>query len=953
MIKNFKLPGKSPSIYTLQPVPPHTKVLEALECEDYEKFEEELQDGLRTKSINLNRIYDAPVNQSLLDIACSSPGMHRFVELLITNGADVNSVNPVYKTTPLHLAVENSDACTVRQLLGNILTNVNTPDSKGNTPLHVAAILNKVRVIEFLLQHPTVKVNATNLEGETPLHTALIYNQEDSVLCLIKNFDVDLDEIRDNKGQTCRDIMRNKFPDIVFHAHIDDSKSGKGEDTHHTSLLPLLHSGDVDTFRMRVKADKSCLDKDNLESYTYLQYACEHGLPEVVKTLLNCGANPNGTCYRNSKPPIVIAIYRGHLNIVRTLLDHPATSYTVDDGTVLHAVLHGIMKYDDNPSPHHIECVEYLLDKINPDKLTINQPDTARNTVLHLAVRLNSPRIIRILLDKGAYIGYKNALEEMPVTRMNPEILESYLDDCISTNNLRHTNNKYEIIYNYNFIAPVSNAGGTPRSPGEITNWQEVISETEPLAAMSEVVELRPLLEHPVLTSFLNLKWYTIRKQFWISGLFYFLFWALLMAYTSIVILELCGTIKSDFKLVVIENLLRISTLVLCGILFLHDCVQFSFTPLKYLSRYENWIRILLVGFTIAVTFRRPGPTIDLDYESTSLVPPIASIAILLASTELILLIGRHPRLSNQTEMFKLVTFNFLKFLAWYLILLLAFDFSLFLLFKDKKSSKELDPAGNSTETNLRYFQNIGTTIFKSIIMMAGEFDVQNIPFSRYPLCSYVLFTLFVFFITIVLYNLLNGLAVSDIQNIKNDAKLIAIERRAKLITNMEKVAIGDPFLYLRIVDKLITSFHCAAAERTQQTRSKYINMFNARVHLFPYLLPDMKAHVSPNNENRVNFIATESFRKQPGTCTCFQQQWMDWYINPEVVKKSEVILKNKAKKADDVTDNINIRKLVADYKAEILKAVEESSKRTEESLAHLNHVTVEIVSLMKRKLES
>lgn len=47
--------------------------------------------------------------------------------------------------------------------------------------------------------------------------------------------------------------------------------------------------------------------------------------------------------------------------------------------------------------------------------------------------------------------------------------------------------------------------------------------------------------------------------------------------------------------------------------------------------------------------------------------------------------------------------------------------------------------------------------------MLTGEFDASNIHFKQNA-ASYVLFVIFVFLISTVLNNLLNGLAVSDTQ---------------------------------------------------------------------------------------------------------------------------------------------------------------------------------------------
>ena len=58
----------------------------------------------------------------------------------------------------------------------------------------------------------------------------------------------------------------------------------------------------------------------------------------------------------------------------------------------------------------------------------------------------------------------------------------------------------------------------------------------------------------------------------------------------------------------------------------------------------------------------------------------------------------------------------------------------------------------------------------KTVIMFAGEMDYTDINI-QHPL-GYVLFLLFVFLMVIVLMNLLNGLAVSDIHKIQKEVIL-------------------------------------------------------------------------------------------------------------------------------------------------------------------------------------
>jgi ankyrin repeat protein len=76
--------------------------------------------------------------------------------------------------------------------------------------------------------------------------------------------------------------------------------------------------------------------------YTVLNYVCRGGVPDVVKWLLNHGADPNPQGCRNWPPLIIVANY-GHLEVVQMLLEHNADIHIWNDSgmTPLHKAASG------------------------------------------------------------------------------------------------------------------------------------------------------------------------------------------------------------------------------------------------------------------------------------------------------------------------------------------------------------------------------------------------------------------------------------------------------------------------------------------------------------------------------------------------------------------------------------------------------------------------------------
>lgn len=119
------------------------------------------------------------------------------------------------------------------------------------------------------------------------------------------------------------------------------------------------------------------------------------------------------------------------------------------------------------------------------------------------------------------------------------------------------------------------------------------------------------------------------------------------------------------------------------------------------------------------------------------------------------------------------VAVNFAKFLLAYICLLIAFGLSFAVLFNDY-------PA----------FENILWSVLKSFTMMSGELEFEDIFYGDYkvkfPVTSHIIFLAFVLLVTVILTNLMLGLAVSDIQGLQVSATLDRLVRQAELVSRLE-----------------------------------------------------------------------------------------------------------------------------------------------------------------------
>lgn len=97
------------------------------------------------------------------------------------------------------------------------------------------------------------------------------------------------------------------------------------------------------------------------------------------------------------------------------------------------------------------------------------------------------------------------------------------------------------------------------------------------------------------------------------------------------------------------------------------------------------------------------------------------------------------------------VTVNFATFLLAYCCLLIAFGLAFSVLFSNYAAFK------------------LPASLVKTVMMMSGELEYEDIFYNNknnthYPVTAHGMFLIFVLLVTVILTNLLVGLAVSDIQ---------------------------------------------------------------------------------------------------------------------------------------------------------------------------------------------
>lgn len=139
----------------------------------------------------------------------------------------------------------------------------------------------------------------------------------------------------------------------------------------------------------------------------------------------------------------------------------------------------------------------------------------------------------------------------------------------------------------------------------------------------------------------------------------------------------------------------------------------------------------------------------------------------------------------------KRVLRTFVKVFLSFALIIFAFAISFKILFGSDELDrvyKQSDDNGTTSssyevperEPNMRNFEGISTTFVKVLVMMAGEYTIEPSKLKWYQL---VLFGVFVVF-SFLIFNLLLGMSIEDIQNLREDSIQHDLERKARKIVD-------------------------------------------------------------------------------------------------------------------------------------------------------------------------
>lgn len=664
------------------------------------------------------------------------------IAVLMKSRANITAVDKNDRTV-LHQCAEEGRTDALQMFLrrkkGKIL--LGFADKDDNTALHIAASQGNMRILKKLLD-AGAHIERKNEDEQTPLHLAAIAGHVKVINELLKR-----------------------------HAEAvqDDDENAN------TALHLAAMNGQIDCIKALILGGAH-IGARNAKQWTALDCCANAGMNKCAAILLEYDAPVDPKDKRNVTP-LHLACQRGHPEMVQLLLDWKAdvTIRAVDGRNALDFAI----------DCGNVECAQVLI-------RSETWKDSLRNRTESICSgqRINTP--MRKLIKKM------------------PSVAVEAFGRCMSDNGKNSEDLKYEVSFDYEFLddeflcgkwvseedlTSLESLSLIPDSKiydehGKVNpeavpydNDVKLLVENHPLMIMVRSKRAN-LLEHPLPASLLNHKWKSFGFHSYMLNLaFYILFVCVFNAYmlTAVPPYLIDRSKTSKGCQVVLENVtaaaefwgtgcqcyqgyqqpLHFLVWILAIVYLIVEIVQLGITGSEYFTSFTNILEFTMYSLAIITVM-------DVDpYDVRERWQwHIGAVVLLLSWFNLILFLKKTPEYGIYVLMFNSVVKTFLSLSVILILFVLMFAFPFHVLLR-----------------NQPWFEFPWNAAIKTSVMMIGEFEYTAIFDAMrtsdafedqmlYTTLTNILFVVFMVMMSIVVMNLLVGLAVDDIKGVQDNAVL-------------------------------------------------------------------------------------------------------------------------------------------------------------------------------------
>ncbi|KAF7998152.1 hypothetical protein HCN44_009550 [Aphidius gifuensis] len=810
-----------------------------------------------------NKFTDKPM--TLLDAACLN-GYSKLVECLLDMEIDPNKYNRHYKCCPLNFSMEFYQVKCMNILLKDPRTDIDVQNEFGYTILHQAVQRNNTELVKYLLDQKS-SPNIPDFRYRTPLYLAVEKSNYNiiNIIMMESKIPLDIDTFRDPMTKkTTRELLSEKYPDIELPPREQEQAI-----TYHKLAYSFEINGEDNFLQDFYKIEK--YKTRQLEELLSIgaKKNCLVAVDFLLKQLVNKKSlddddddDDDGAVLDQA---IINAVEQGHVEVLQAILMSELTNNNYD-----HLIMELTRKASDtfrlqDKLKSRAACLKMIITRLN-----VNCRDDKGNTPLHVAVYFNNKETIDVLLGQGGYINAKNNNGDTPLSKIQNQVLSRCLDKQLNvTNNIVDK----QVFINYSFLNPHLK---------KFDNNSRRLPEMEPLKYLSDNPYYKSLLTHPIISSFVDLKWQKIKLINYINLFLYLIFHFNLNFYILTYFYEQKNN-ELFIKSWIFIKPLKIIYIILC----LRELFHFLIAKFEYIKNFENLIDLLLYSLTGILLFR-------------NFIYP--AVVIILSTFKFIRIIGNFPTFAIKNLLFETVAKNILKMLLLHSNFLWSFSFAFFLIFGSQKLTdySTIDLSDNTTDNAKinNNFDGILQSMFVTIIMAAGEFNANDIPFDTDPILSRCVFTLFIFIIVVILFNSLTGIVVANTDEIFGKTEILDIQHKINMISYIENIIFGYVkndtiskstllhkiwwYCLLEIMSRRITLFKSSQAQDDVTVVIEPFGKYNFDYNKRP-LSESVYRKIIPRIIN--NISNREDFKKHERNYTHDDYEIVK-FINDEVLKK-------------------------------------------------------------------
>ena len=341
---------------------------------------------------------------------------------------------------------------------------VNLPDKEGRSAIHYALMGKNPELVHYLLEHGS-DPNKRTIRNETPLHFAAKYSSCQEIETLVEHgasikainwtlvenlieqrnrqdklyYDSDETQISALKkalGLKTPESLEEEFDDeeeeeAPRYEEIDDDDDDGGEryaETDNSSSAPKKKNGssaeDSETVTITDIDDipfdllpRDVSDAATVDGLTALHYAAQNGSLDIIKFLVEHGADISAQDYEQSRSVIHFAAENGDIECIKYLTEHGADLLDKD--------ANGATAFHYAVMANNLEAVKYFVTK----KLDYTAKDNRGWSAMHYAANGGALDVMKYLIAKGLNINELNTRKRTPLffARQHHELREFML----------------------------------------------------------------------------------------------------------------------------------------------------------------------------------------------------------------------------------------------------------------------------------------------------------------------------------------------------------------------------------------------------------------------------------------------------------------------------------------------------------------------------------------------